>query len=195
MLKKIFLSAAICLSVVNLTACDDQHTKSSVSSNKNDITFQNLIAKTHSFSTGPETKNFSDRLYVFFDPQCPHCTQLWLNAQDNLNKDIPIVWIPVAFLNENSLPQSAAILSSSDSVNAMNQHEALRKQGKPGIEAKMINPKFYEEVKDNNIQFDATKAQGVPLILKQDKDGSLKGASGELTPQLLNDFYHEKIKN
>jgi len=195
MFKRTLVSLMIGFSAMTLTGCDKPDEPSHVSQQANEITFEKLINTTHSFSTSPVSKNISDNMYVFFDPQCPHCTQLWLNAKDNINKDLPIVWIPVAVLNQNSMQQAAAILAATDPVEAMNKHETLRKEGKNGIEANMINPKFYEQVKINNTQFDITKATGVPLILKQSKDGTIKAASGELTPQILNDFYHEKVKN
>lgn len=195
MFKRTLLSLIIGFSVMTLTSCDKPNEPSQVSQQAGEITFEKLINATYSFSTSPVSKNISDNMYVFFDPQCPHCTQLWLNAKEDINKDLPIVWIPVAVLNQNSIQQAAAILAATDPVEAMNKHEALRKEEKIGIEASMINPKFYEQVKINNAQFDITKATGVPLILKQSKDGTIKAASGELTPQILNDFYYEKVKN
>lgn len=195
MLKRTLLSLIIGFSVMTLTGCDKPQDSSQVSQQASEMTFEKLINSTYSFSTSPVSKNISDNMYVFFDPQCPHCTQLWINAKHDINKDLPIVWIPVGVLNQNSTQQAAAILAATDPVEAMNKHEALREKGKIGIEANMINPKFYEQVKINNAQFDITKATGVPLILKQSKDGTIKAASGELTPQILNDFYYEKVKN
>ena len=40
-------------------------------------------------------------LYVFFDPQCPHCGRLWETAKPLLGQ-IRVVWVPVAFITAKS---------------------------------------------------------------------------------------------
>ena len=37
-------------------------------------------------------------VYVFFDPQCPHCAELWESARP-LKAQARFVWIPVGLLN------------------------------------------------------------------------------------------------
>jgi len=73
-------------------------------------------------------------IYVFFDPQCPHCAALWTAAKP-LRSQAKFVWIPVALMNKTSETQGAALLASKDPVLAMDEHEASMAAGKGGITA------------------------------------------------------------
>jgi thiol:disulfide interchange protein DsbG len=73
-------------------------------------------------------------VYVFFDPQCPHCSDLWRAAKP-LTTQARFVWIPVGLLNDASRTQGAALLAASDPVAAMNAHEASMQAGTGGIGA------------------------------------------------------------
>ena len=61
-------------------------------------------------------------VFVFFDPQCPHCAALWQAAKP-LKSQAKFVWIPVRLLNNTSLTQGAALLAAKDPVAAMDEHE------------------------------------------------------------------------
>ena len=69
-------------------------------------------------------------VYVFFDAQCPHCSELWRNAKP-LKSQAKFVWIPVGLLNAASTAQGATLLASKDAVALMDEHEAsmLAKRG------------------------------------------------------------------
>ena len=69
-------------------------------------------------------------VYVFFDPQCPHCAVLWQAAKP-LKSQAKFVWIPVGIINKTSVGQGATILAAKDPVAAMDEHETsiLAKQG------------------------------------------------------------------
>lgn len=73
-------------------------------------------------------------VYVFFDPQCPHCAVLWQSAKP-LKSQAKFVWIPVGLIGKTSIAQSATILGAKDPIAAMEENEAsvLAKQG--GISA------------------------------------------------------------
>lgn len=73
-------------------------------------------------------------VYVFFDPQCPHCAALWRSARP-LKSQAKFVWIPVALLNKTSEGQGAAMLASKDPVATMDEHEASMTAQKGGISA------------------------------------------------------------
>lgn len=50
-------------------------------------------------------------LYVFFDPNCPVCGDLWHSQIAGKSfHDIPAVWIPVTYYSTDSLGKAAAIL-------------------------------------------------------------------------------------
>ena len=73
-------------------------------------------------------------VYVFFDPQCPHCAALWKSAKP-LKAQAKFVWIPVALLNKTSEAQGAALLAAKDPVATMDEHEASISAKGGGISA------------------------------------------------------------
>ena len=104
-------------------------------------------------------------VYVFFDPQCPHCAALWQSAKP-LKSQAKFVWIPVRLLNNTSQVQGAAILAAKDPVAAMDEHEtailANKKADVPGDgEAQK------EAVSKNTALFNRFGFQSVPSIVAQ----------------------------
>ena len=73
-------------------------------------------------------------VYVFFDPQCPHCAQLWQWAKP-LKSQAKFVWIPVGLISKTSEAQGATLLAAKDPVSAMDQHEASIMAKTGGISA------------------------------------------------------------
>ena len=73
-------------------------------------------------------------VYVFFDPQCPHCATLWETAKP-LKPQAKFVWIPVALIGKTSEGQGAALLAAKDPVAAMDEHEASMRARTGGISA------------------------------------------------------------
>ena len=71
-------------------------------------------------------------VYVFFDPQCPHCAALW-GAAKPLRTQAKFIWVPVAIMNKTSETQGATLLASKNPVATMDEHEALMTAGKGGI--------------------------------------------------------------
>ena len=71
-------------------------------------------------------------VYVFFDPQCPHCAALWRAAKP-LKSQAKFVWIPVGLINKSSEAQGAALLAAKEPVALMDEHEASLAAQKGGI--------------------------------------------------------------
>lgn len=204
MLKRKTLIASIIIGAsFSLTACDDNSSKDPVqvqktlsSSSETSPQKQTALSslaelqqKTSSFITGPRLREEGSYIYVFFDPQCPHCNKLWQNAQDDSVKDVSIVWIPVAFINDKSLPQAATILSSGNSRQTMAEHEKSMSEGGTGIAtSSVINPSSLEKVQTNNRIFESIGGTGVPLIFKASSKGAILKISGELTPEYIKEF-------
>lgn len=69
---------------------------------------------------------------VFFDPQCPHCAQLWTAARP-LHDRVRWVWMPVAFIAPASAPQGALLLAAADPLATMDRHEQLLAAGQGGL--------------------------------------------------------------
>jgi len=209
--KTLLLTAMMSLA---LAACDDK-SKNSTPPSVPDIQKQapevkkvsseeavkiNIEKNTFNFTTGKETNDYSKKLFVFFDPQCPHCSTLWKNLQDESLKDFNVVWIPVAVLNEKSVPQAASILSASNPVALFSEHEALISQNKideanqklAALE-KSNTKEINEKIAKNTKVFLSTGASGVPLTLKLSNNKErLLGAPGELSVTLLKNLVNEQ---
>jgi thiol:disulfide interchange protein DsbG len=127
-------------------------------------------AKATGFTVG--SMMAANTVYVFFDPTCPHCAALWTNAKPLANK-LKIVWIPVGWLQRQSGPQGATILSAPDPVAAMNENESSVLEHKGGI---TVNPSLKDDVlakvKANTDLFNTMGADSVPyLVFKNGRTG------------------------
>jgi thiol:disulfide interchange protein DsbG len=119
--------AAACV----LAACKDapapQSPTASAASAAATVSLDEIAKEGQGFSVGSTMSTRT--VYVFFDPQCPHCAALWAAAKP-LKSQARFVWLPVGVLNAKSTEQGAALLAAPDPVAAMDQHEAsLRDKG------------------------------------------------------------------
>lgn len=70
--------------------------------------------------TGPADSQ--KRMLMFFDPNCPACARQWPIVKPYLDT-IRIHWVPVAYIDPNSLQLAAAILSAPDPAKALADNE------------------------------------------------------------------------
>lgn len=122
-----------------------------------------VAAQGAGFTVGPMMA--ARTVYVFFDPQCPHCGRLWQESRPLLDK-LRMVWMPVGILNQNSAPQGAAILAATDAVATMNQHEAQIAAGKTGlVPPAKLAPELLDKVKANTALWKTVGAESVPFMV------------------------------
>jgi thiol:disulfide interchange protein DsbG len=103
-------------------------------------------------------------VYVFFDPQCPHCAALWQSAKP-LKSQAKFIWIPVGIIGKSSIAQGSTILAAKDPVAAMDENEAsvLNKQG--GIAASGDTDSQKAAVEQNTTLFNRFGFASVPTIV------------------------------
>ncbi|MDA8110799.1 MAG: thioredoxin fold domain-containing protein [Betaproteobacteria bacterium] len=121
-----------------------------------------------------------DVVYVFFDPQCPHCAAMWQAAQPILG-EVRMVWIPVAFINSLSAPQGAALLGAPDPAAAIDAHETKVNQGDYGAMPAKVPPELLREVQSNTKLWTGIGADVVPYVLYEDAQ---TGKAGIISGQL-----------
>jgi thiol:disulfide interchange protein DsbG len=128
----------------------------------------------------------ADAVHVFFDPQCPHCTDLWTAAQPLLGK-LKMVWMPVAFLRHSSAPQGALILSASNPAATMSEHEALLSSRQGGLPVPAeVDARLIAKVKANTELLQKLGVDSVPFILyKNRKTGAYGSHAGSVTSEQL----------
>jgi len=119
-------------------------------------------------------------VYVFFDPQCPHCAALWQAAKP-LKSQAKFVWIPVAFSGETGLAQGATILAAPDPVAKMEENEAsiLAKSG--GITAASGVDAQKDQVRKNTALLTRFGIESVPAtVALHAQTGQLVTAEGSM---------------
>lgn len=130
---KLLAAALLC---AGLAACKEAPSSASTAgapqAASQGVSVEAIAAEAKGFTVGSEMS--VRRVFVFFDPQCPHCAALWTAAKP-LKSQARFIWIPVGLLNPTSSAQGAAILASADPVAAMDQHEASMTARQGGIVA------------------------------------------------------------
>ncbi len=126
------------------------------------VTVAAIQAEAKGFTVGAPMAARS--VYVFFDPQCPHCAALWQTAKP-LKSQAKFIWIPVGIIGKASVAQGSTILAAKDPVAAMDEHEAsiLNKQG--GISAAGDSDSQNAAVEGNTRLFNRFGFASVPTIV------------------------------
>ncbi len=177
---------AALLLCVGLAACKDSPAPSPSSppsaaapkGGSSKVSIEELAAQAKGFSVGSEMS--VRRVFVFFDPQCPHCSAQWVAAKP-LKSQARFIWIPVGMLNPTSSVQGAAILAAADPIAAMDQHEASMTDKKGGITAQGDNAEQKASVASNTALMNRYGFGGVPVIIgKHATTGELVIKEGSL---------------
>ena len=126
------------------------------------------------------------QIYVFFDPQCPHCGHLW-EAAKPLTNQLRMVWIPVGFISARSTMQGAALLAASDPMTAMSAHEQSLLAQKGGlIPPDNLPAELTDKVKANTKLWQQLGGESVPLVIfKNPATGEAGKFAGALDTQGL----------
>ncbi|WP_020205174.1 thioredoxin fold domain-containing protein [Cupriavidus sp. WS] len=149
------------------------------------ISVDAIAAATKGFSAGNLLS--AKKVYVFFDPQCPHCGELW-KAATPLMSSVHFTWIPVALLTpERSAQQGAALLDSKDAVKTMNSHEATLATAQRGLDtAGMALPEqALAQVKANTEYFLRLGITSVPFVVFAGEGGQAQTFEGALSTDAL----------
>lgn len=152
-----------------------------------DQAYQSVATGGKGFTVGPMMS--ANTVYVLFDPQCPHCGHLWQAALPMLDK-VKFVWIPVAIMSAQSLPQGAALMQATDPVGAMSAHERSILANQGGASASSSVPDAVEAaIKANTQLLNNLGAESVPFIVaKHARSGQVITHNGALDTQALANF-------
>ena len=131
LLRNLFPAALIATSLA-LAGCNDAPGTASVKAAPTQVSIAAIAAEAKGFTVG--TPMSARTVYVFFDPQCPHCAVLWQAAKP-LKSQAKFVWIPVGIINPSSTAQGATLLAAKDPVALMDEHETSMLAKRGGISA------------------------------------------------------------
>ncbi|RYY95136.1 MAG: DsbC family protein [Comamonadaceae bacterium] len=161
-MKRRMLVAGACGALL-LAACGERESGAiAPKSGGKPVSIDAIAAEAQGFNVG--TTMSARTVYVFFDPQCPHCGALWLAARP-LRSQARFVWIPVGVLNEKSTQQGAALLSATDPVAAMDQHEVSMREQRGGIGPRGGTGDQQEAVKRNTALMTRFGFASVPTVV------------------------------
>jgi thiol:disulfide interchange protein DsbG len=173
---------------LSLTACKESPNTSapSTAAAKTPVSIAAIEAEAHGFVVGSPMS--ARTVYVFFDPQCPHCATLWQTAKP-LKSQAKFVWIPVALIGKTSEGQGAAILAAKDPVAAMDEHEASMSEKRGGISAMGDVDAQRAEVVKNTALMNRFGFESVPsIVAKHAQTGVLLTHEGALPTAELAGF-------
>ena len=146
------------------------------------VSVEAVAAEGVGFSAGSSMA--AHTVYVFFDPQCPHCNDLWKAARPLISK-ARFVWMPVGLLNDKSRIQGAALLAAADPVAAMDAHEASMEARTGGIAAQGAD-KQLAAVAANTALLTRLGFSSIPTIVaKQAQTGALVTHEGAMSTEAL----------
>lgn len=127
-------------------------------------------------------------VHVVFDPQCPHCGNLWVQSQQ-LSKQIKFFWMPVAMLRpvESGMTNGALIMASPDPVETMNVHEhKLLNKLDPLNPVPELVAKGRPQMEHNVAIAQQFRLDSVPLIMHQRQNGEIVSTVGGIgAPELV----------
>jgi thiol:disulfide interchange protein DsbG len=186
-MKKLPLLICLLAASLLMSACKDSPSASTpaAKAETSAISTAAINAEAKGFTVGSPMSVRT--VYVFFDPQCPHCAVLWQTAKP-LKAQAKFVWIPVALLNKTSEAQGAALLAAKDPVAAMDEHEASMTAKTGGITAMGDLDAQRAIVKKNTELMNRFGLASVPSIVgTHAQTGLLVTREGAMaTPELAN---------
>ena len=187
MLKKHLLPLSWVLAVLlAVTGCSKQapDAAAAAAGPQRSLSVEVVAAEATGFTVGALMA--ANPVYVFFDPQCPHCGRLW-TASLPLQKKAKFVWIPVSLVNASSGPQGAALLSSDNPGQSMTDHETSMRANQGGIAAASgIKPEMEKAIKKNLLLFNSLGIEGVPFtVARNARTGLTVTRGGEMNTAAL----------
>ncbi len=184
-MRKLLL-AALMLASLLITGCKDAASPGATGAAKSasaPVSIAAIAAEATGFTVG---SGMSARtVYVFFDAQCPHCSELWRNAKP-LKSQAKFVWIPVGLLNAASTAQGATLLASKDAVALMDEHEASMLAKRGGISGGSDIDAQKEQVAKNTQLLNRFGFASIPTIVGTHAEtGALVTNEGSLATAAL----------
>ena len=166
-----------------LSACNNAAAPSTDKSASRPVATATIAAEATGFTVGQAMA--ARTVYVFFDPQCPHCSELWRNAKPLYSK-VKFVWIPVGLMNASSTAQGATLLAAADPASAMDEHEVSMTAKRGGIGAGSATEAHKAAISKNTALFNQFGFTSIPTIVSTHaQTGAVVSNQGSMTTAAL----------
>jgi thiol:disulfide interchange protein DsbG len=116
-------------------------------------------------------------VYVFADPDCPFCNDLWQALRSARAPDVQIRYLLVAVIDADSRGKDAAILQSKDPATAFEKHERNFARGGIAPQAS-VQPATNETLSSNEALMAALHLYGTPGLVYLDERQEVKVFGG-----------------
>ncbi len=123
-------------------------------------------------------------VYVFTDPNCPFCNELWTALKTARAPEVQIRYLLVAVIQADSKGKDAAIIESPDPAAMLEQHERSYASG--GIRPKATwQPATSETISADESLMQALHIYGTPGLVYLDEHNDVKVFAGMPDPEQL----------
>jgi len=133
------------------------------------------LDRAHWIASG--AKSTARVVYVFTDPNCPFCNDLWKAMKGAVAPEVQVRYLLVAVINADSRDKDAAILESPDPAATLEKHE--RNYDRGGIASKPTSqPATTETVSVNEALMGALRIYGTPGLVYLDEHNEVRVFAG-----------------
>jgi thiol:disulfide interchange protein DsbG len=123
------------------------------------------------------SKSSARVVYVFTDPDCPFCNDLWKALRTARAPDVQIRYLLVAVIDADSRRKDAAILESKDPAATLAKHERNYDPGGIAPQA-TVQSQTSETISVNEALMAALQIYGTPGMVYLDEQGQVKVFGG-----------------
>ena len=128
-------------------------------------------------------------IYIFFDPNCPYCHQLYEDLRPWVKRNrVQLRWLPVGVLTATSRGKAAAILGAKNRLAAfrLNERGFSRAAGFGRIpEEPLPKPAILKDLRANEALLQRTGQESVPAMVFRLRDGTPIVVQGAPPPRVL----------
>lgn len=119
-------------------------------------------------------------LYVFFDPDCPYCHQLYENLQPLIGpKGLEVRWLPVGILKLSSFGKAAHLLEAKNPAGALARAESGYRDGRGlAVTPRRATFKVGAGLVRNARLLNTAGGNGVPFLVYKDQEGRVRAVVG-----------------
>jgi len=127
------------------------------------------------------TRGQGDRaLYIFFDPNCPYCHDLYMTLRPLMTpKHLRVSWIPVGILTLTSYGKAAALLQAKNPTQALDLAERNFRRAGDKLRPQRATVAVKRALLNNVAVLDGAEADGVPFLVYKDRRGLVHTVIGE----------------
>ena len=135
-------------------------------------------------------------LWVFFDPNCPHCHTIWKTTRSFIESgELKVNWMPVAFLSNTSAGKVARFWQAEDQIATFNESESKFDQGgAEPVRSSDIEPETREMLQKNLDYMTDFGSNGTPTIVYKTPEGSTGVLSSSMDEERMRDFLDNTVE-